>query len=355
MDNVRISSLLRRYLAGRCSAEEEAELIEYITDHDDEEIRLILDDVWNNPEYQLPQSRSEVILDRILGRKGEIRPRRMIPTWTRIAATVALFTAAGIGIYQMSAWQTDEAAKALAENAAVHQFIKLPDGSTVLLNTGSTLDFPEAFDAQTREVRLSGEAFFNIREDQARPFVVHTGALKTTVLGTSFNVKAYEGEDNITVTVKSGRVKVSDERKVLGIINPDEQITFSRATQQMQQRGVKSEEVIAWAERDIFFDDVTMAEATRILAQRFSTQIVLENDNINGCRFTATFVQGEDLYQILDVICAFNGVRYVEESGVIRLSGAGCAGEIDEANAETETEGEIELEVKSENEAKPNS
>src|SRR5690606_4549797 len=136
------------------------------------------------------------ILDRILGRKGEIRPRRMIPTWTRIAATVALFTAAGVGIYQMSAWQTDEAAKALAENAAVHQFIKLPDGSTVLLNTGSTLDFPEAFDAQTREVRLSGEAFFNIREDQARPFVVHTGALKTTVLGTSFNVKAYEGEDN---------------------------------------------------------------------------------------------------------------------------------------------------------------
>src|SRR5690606_2603405 len=75
-----------------------------------------------------------------------------------------------------------------------HQLLLLPDGSTVLLNNNSSLDFPQQFTGDTREVILKGEAYFDIKPDASRPFIIHTGKVKTRVLGTAFNIRAYPEE-----------------------------------------------------------------------------------------------------------------------------------------------------------------
>lgn len=336
MNNTRLTTLLMRYLRGRTSPAEEAELFDYIGKDDNEHLARMLEEVWNQPEHHLTPEKSQQILDRILLTETESPDAKPAQTsWLRIAASIATIATAGFIFYQYAAPKISPVGKMLAEEVSAHQFIKLPDGSTVLLNSGSTLDYPEVFDGPTREVTLSGEAFFDIKHNAARPFIVRTGSLTTTVLGTSFNVKAYAADDNITVTVTSGRVKVSDEMKVLGIIDPNQQISFSKATQQSEQKEVKSEEVVAWAEKDIFFDDVTLSEAVMMLEERFDVDIQLDQAEIGDCRFTATFVRGEDLYQILDVICAFNTTTWTEvDTDTIRVIGAGC-GTIDQ---KTDTE-----------------
>ena len=269
MDNVRLTYLFQRYLSGTCSKEEESEFMQYITENDDAQVNSLLNTIWRNPSDELSPVQQKRILRQILS-YGKVISRTHKEkdfTWMKIAASLVLVMLFGFGSYQLFfSDQLNSSVKEIAEHNATHQFIKLPDGSTALLNEGSTLKYPDSFSGQaSREVSLIGEAFFDIKHNPTKPFVVHTGKLSTTVLGTSFNVKAYADDDDITVTVTRGKVKVSDDKKVLGVITPDQQITFFKNTRQAQQQVVKASEVVALTDKDIYFDDVSMTEAIKRL------------------------------------------------------------------------------------------
>lgn len=325
MDHVRLASLFQRYIDGSCSRDEESELLSYISENDNEEVQSLLETLWNNPTRKLSQDQQQRILQQILLNENHATASGARGFgWIRIAASLALIGVIALGLYQFYSEQ-DQAVREIAVAKTNHQFIKLSDGSTVILKEGSTLDYPDAFAGNSREVTLSGEAFFNISHDPERPFLVRTGQLTTTVLGTSFNVKAYNDQDDITVTVTRGKVSVSDEKNVLGIITPDQQITFHKKTRKARQDPVSATDVIAWAEMDLYFEDVSITDAIVRLEERFQVNIEFEEEKIRDCRFTATFVKGEDLNQIMDVICEFNNLEYSRtENGDIQVSGAGC-------------------------------
>lgn len=323
----RLNTLFQRYINASCTEEELSELMQLISKHDSPEARDFLQHLWNNPAHTLPAEKAEKILRAILSLSGSQpteREQRSL-TWLK-AAAVIIFTVLSGGLVYQFAFREKQVQPAAIIMEEPPRFIRLADGSRVILNAGSTLDYPETFnDQKTREVRLTGEAFFDIRHDADKPFVVHTEKISTMVLGTAFNVKAYPGQDDITVTVSRGKVRVSDEDKVLGIITPDQQIVVHKTSRKSLQQVVKSGNATAWTEKDIFFDDASMRDAVDELAERFNVRIALENERVGNCRFTATFIRGEDLYQILDVICAFNGARYsADGSGNIRISGSGC-------------------------------
>jgi transmembrane sensor len=328
MNNSRLEFLFHRYLSGICTQEEELELIQYLNESNDPQVKHLLNELWNHSSDRLPAERSEQILNSILSPPPKVVPlQRKSYVWRRAAAIIGFIALSGAAYYQFNNAPSSERSVApLAEIPQHHQYLKLPDGSTVILNNDSKLEYPHSFnDKSTREVYLTGEGFFDISHDDAKPFVVHTGKVNTTVLGTAFNVKAYPEQNDITVTVTRGKVKVTDEVKLLGILTPDEQIIFHKSNHQARLETVKSNEVIEWTEKDIFFDDVSMLEAAKQLEERFHVKITFKNDNIKNCRFTATFIRGEDLNQILDVICEFNQAQYsADESGDIQVSGNGC-------------------------------
>ena len=326
MTNSRLSILFRRYQQNACTSDEEKELFELLNQTDNPEAAKMLRELWNLPSQNLSEDKSEEILNSILEKDNNvvsIQPKKFV--WLKAAAVAAIMVMAGIGAYQL----TDQLTIPNTEKTALvnqePKFIRLPDGSKVILNNKSKLEFPESFgDKDVREVYLTGEAYFDIQHD-AKPFIVHTGKIKTTVLGTAFNVKAYPDQNDITVTVTRGKVRVSNQIKVLGILSPDDQITFNKNDEHVKLQAVKSKEAVAWTEKDIFFDNVSMVEAADELSQRFDVNISFVNANIKACRFTATFVRGEDLRQILDVICEFNKAKYqVTEAGDIEVSGDGC-------------------------------
>jgi ferric-dicitrate binding protein FerR (iron transport regulator) len=201
----------------------------------------------------------------------------------------------------------------------------LPDGSTVLLNKHSTLEYTAAGTGTgAREVTLSGEAYFDIVRRPNQPFFVHTGKLVTRVLGTAFNVKAYPGEDSIEVTVDHGKVQVLKGRTSMAMLTDNQQILYHKGTEGYTAQKVNVLPVIAWKPAEISFDDITMEEAARQIGQRFNVVVSFANPVVKNCRVTATFYQEDELDEIMTVICGVSQSGFVINGNKIVIDGKGC-------------------------------
>ncbi|HEY8933981.1 MAG TPA: FecR domain-containing protein [Cyclobacteriaceae bacterium] len=340
MPDSRLKILFQRYIDETCSEHELEELMMLIRKSSSEdEVKLLMDEVWSDlsPEkhQQLTSLQSDAILNKILPTLNEKIYHTKVQTsfpWFKVAASILLLIVATGIFYYYNHAISPAPTKSLSTTSAQlsspieHEYIKLPDGSTVILNNNSTLDYDESFDNKsTRSVTLHGEGYFDIRHDPSKPFIVNTNNLKTTVLGTAFNIKAYSTDHNITVTVLRGKVKVENEKAVIGIITPNEQIIFDTQKYEGYHQIVNGKESVAWTEHDMFFDNVTVEEAVQKLKERFKVNISIDNDQIKTCRFTATFVRGENLDQILSVLCEFNNAQYRrDDNGNIIIKGRGC-------------------------------
>lgn len=205
------------------------------------------------------------------------------------------------------------------------QLIHLPDGSTVLLNDNSSLEYNKnSFDDKTREVTLTGEAYFDIHHNEKKAFIVHTGKVQTKVLGTAFNINARNSSANIEVTVTRGKVQVGDTQKVYGVITPNQQIKVDKNTLSFEQNNVSAAVVTEWKSNYLILDDINMEEAAGLIAQKYKVKILL-NENIKNCRITASFLNDEDLDHILKVVCSVIEVNYhYTDTGSIMLEGKGC-------------------------------
>lgn len=205
------------------------------------------------------------------------------------------------------------------------QFVHLPDGSTVLLNEGSKLTYSTSFGKRGREVALTGEGYFDVRHDPSRPFTVVTGNVTTTALGTAFNVRAYPGQQEIRVTVSRGKVRVGNDQGQFDIITPDQQISVNTATNDFTKLNVKAEAAGEWKSEYLILDDVSLEEAARTIENKYKVKIILANDDLKKCRITATFLDGENLDQVLTVVSGVVQATYlIQSDGSVKIEGKGC-------------------------------
>jgi transmembrane sensor len=202
--------------------------------------------------------------------------------------------------------------------------VHLPDGSTVLLNKNSRLDYPASFSGPTREVVLSGEAYFDVTHLAGRSFVVHTGKLTTRVLGTAFNIRAYPGDKAIAITVTSGKVQVSNERAAVGLLTADQQMRYDVASSMIIKEKVDVRPLVAWRPSEVSFDDITMEEAARRVGAWLGVTIHFVNPALKDCRVTASFYREDQLEEILTVLCAVNQMSYTTHDKDVFIDGKGC-------------------------------
>jgi transmembrane sensor len=328
------NQLLDRYLRNDASPEEQDELMKLISEgvHDElikEKIDTMLTDESEHDE--MGKEQAQRILNHILFTQQE--PGRVVPltparTWrwiaaaTVIAATVAWWTVKeNITKEQIAARQEEKLPPAVFSGK---QFFHLPDGSTVLLNEGSELSYAASFGDKSREVTLTGEAYFDVQHDDSRPFKVHTGKVTTTVLGTAFNVKAYPKQE-IQITVTRGKVKVGDDQRTYGTITPDQQIAVNTTTYDFVQSDIKEKSATAWKSKYMILDDVSMDVAAALIAEKYNAKVIFGNDDLKKCRITATFLNGEDLDQMLIVVSGVLNATYtLQPDGNIKIDGKGC-------------------------------
>lgn len=327
MDRNTIEALLDRYLEGKTS-QEENEMVENWLEQS------------NNPHSEwkhLNQSRKNQWLAEVLGEiqnsiqatKSErvvILQRNYL--WRRIAAVAAVLAICFTLYLEWPAFQSlVRPTQLIALSVPLNQQkqITLADGSKVWINSNSQLEYPKEFNGKTREVYLSGQAYFDIKHDAGKPFIIHTGKVVTTVLGTAFDIKEDKTSHTIVVTVTRGKVSVANGDKQLGILTPNQQISYNLLNSKSIQTNVDAKQAIAWQKADLHFEDVTFADAALELEERFNVKINFKNDKTKDCRFTGTALEGDKLDKILKVICAFNNATYQTKSdGSILIDGEGC-------------------------------
>lgn len=327
MKNEEINELLEKYTRNTISEDEKSVLFHHLNASNNIEFEKYLEKDWDafQSDDNIPESKAGKIFDGIVERE-EKKPFKLNFTWIGWAAVLliagfATFYFLKAATQKISAKASVAVVNVIAE--AEHKKIVLPDGSTVILNNGAVLLYPQHFDGNTREVTLKGEGYFDIVHQVSKPFIVHAGKVKTTVLGTAFNIKAIAGQ-KVVITVTRGKVSVQDQQKLLGVLTPNQQLTFDEKRKMPSLTKVVSQKVVDWQAKDIFFEDITMKDAIDVLAKRFGTKINFVGDNGKNCRFTTTFQKGESLDEILQVITSFNNATYVTKANEILISGKDC-------------------------------
>ncbi|RXG12873.1 FecR family protein [Leeuwenhoekiella aestuarii] len=153
--------------------------------------------------------------------------------------------------------------------------VLLADGSQVYLNAGSTLEFPNVFTGATREVRLTGEGFFDVAKNPQKPFQVHTGPLTVAVLGTRFNVKAYAESGFIETALEEGSVGLHQNKihKSGMVLIPGELASYNRNTQEFTKKAGNIEQEIAWIYGELLLDNTPCTEILKKLERHYNVKI----------------------------------------------------------------------------------
>ena len=342
----RLAYLFRRYMDKECTPQEKEEFFTLLMqpEHDDT-LRRLIADTWNEdlPFHPQDKARADTILSHILSRREPESPPEAMDSRPQISAggyrlRPALFgrcVAAALVIFLLTTvvlrfhhrshhLSVARASPALApaHQAPADRCITLSDGSKVLLHNAARLDYQTGFDATRREVTLHGEAYFDIHRD-SRPFIVHTGAIRTTVLGTAFNIDAND-EHNIVITVTKGKIKVENGKGEYSILHRNEQLSVDSVHSHLQKSPVNAREALSWKKGWLLFNDVPLREAMDTLAQRYHLTVVFTNPAAENCPVTATFTGGESLEQMVSVLSKINNMEYAIDHGRVTITGEGC-------------------------------
>jgi ferric-dicitrate binding protein FerR (iron transport regulator) len=178
--------------------------------------------------------------------------------------------------------------------------IRLPDGSKVWLNAASSIRFPAKFAGSKRKVELRGEAYFEVAHDESKIFEVNARNQTVQVLGTHFNINAYEDEPSVNTTLLEGSVRISDVRtNVSQLLKPGEQ---SQLSEQIEIINLKNtNEAVAWKDGYFQFDEADIKTVMRQIERWYDVSVVYEG-NLPNYRFAGEIERNLSLLQVLKVL-----------------------------------------------------
>jgi len=191
--------------------------------------------------------------------------------------------------------------------------LTLSDGSSILLNGGGKLLYPQQFGQASRDIYLEGEAYFNVAHDTSKPFIVHTGNVSTTVLGTKFNVSAFSDDRNISISLVEGKVKVSKETNgyIEGIVElkPKQQLNYSKEKEIGKVEDFILQETIGWKDNILIFKKELFSNVIKKLERAYGVKFELADKSFGGKKITANF-QNESLWTISETLKKLTGLQY---------------------------------------------
>jgi transmembrane sensor len=323
MEDQRIQYLIDQVLSGTASPAEKEELDAWYREQNDGDV------IWNmenaNEEQQIENRGIKALTAHM---KSSNTSGRVFSMKALLAVAAAVVGIGFAGYLFYNTLSGEKPARLIAKQIIApvrgqeNRYIVLPDSSVVLLHPGGNIKY--AYNGKTREIYLSGEAYFNVKHLNNYPFKVHTQKVVTTVLGTSFNIKAYPNQ-NVTVSVTGGKVGVVDEvKKTTIMLTPNQQVTISADHANQVQKPVQAKKTIEWASTDMDFDQMPFFLLVDKMERRYGMHIVFENPGLKDCLITGRFDGTESLQKVLLTISETMGTTYTIKSDTIYINGAGC-------------------------------
>lgn len=239
-----------------------------------------------------------------------------------IAAILILIVGVGM-VVKFLAFPSDKWDE-YATNNNQHLKVILPDSSIVWLNKNSSLAY-NFNNKSARLIRLKGEGFFKVKRDTLKPFIVQSNHLITKVLGTSFNIKANNSNEE-KVSVISGQVTVSSNPKYTIILEKGEQASYNKESDRLHKLKIHNIlNTITWQSKVFDFDNITIEEAFNYLSDAYDVSFKYSNNKIKKCIIKASF-KSQSLETILNIICTSIDCKYeiIKNENEIILSGMGC-------------------------------
>jgi ferric-dicitrate binding protein FerR (iron transport regulator) len=291
--------LTAKYLSQEISASERQELLAWVAASEerqgrfDEMIQLwSITNEYVEETFETNTQKAWAKLDNVLDApsKADEKPPQeakvislnRFKIWTRVAAVIAFL---GFGYWLFLNPSASETSMATVFQTTENQRkeVQLPDGSTVWLNENTTLRFVDSASINERWVSLEGEAFFDVERNEQKPFTIHAGESVTTVLGTSFNVRAYPQETIVEVTVESGKVKLENK------VEEDVQLVagksgiYNQKSKKVRIRESKLENANAWRTKKLTFSHAPLNEIAATLERYFDTKIIFKDPELGKC------------------------------------------------------------------------
>ncbi len=341
MEKEQLSRLLKKYVNGECTPEEIKLVDGWFLSHEDnpDDDRLLDIDERESLETKM--------LERIKASLAQeatvLKSASTTKTWYRAAAAIAALMVSGLGLYlyNQEGLFTDNGlqgpiAKIVNVTNNTGSVVRevLSDGTVIMLQPQGSLEFFEEFPSDKREIKLTGEAFFDVTKDKNRPFVINTGDVTVKVLGTSFNVRAYEGAKEISVAVKTGKVSVYakgdvDAKKAASkeeiILTPNQEVVYNTIDENFSRRIVEDPQIIL--EKPTLFameyDATPVAKIFQVIEENYGIDIVYDEQMLSACSLT-TSLSEEGLYERLEIICQAIGAKYEMKDAKIFVSSDGC-------------------------------
>lgn len=335
MANTITKALMNKYLDNRCTAEEKLLVAAFIQQSEGQQLldevltERLTADMLLMEQIRVDDQQAEdwktTLRQRIAAIQPEQepviqRPVKRLSLLRRAAIWTVLLSALGtIGVHQYRK-HSKTTAMALA-NLEKHNpkgqraVITLADGSVIHLGADSKLEYPEAFNGATREITLSGEAFFEISEDPAHPFIVHTGAVQTRVLGTSFKINAFTGTP-LTVAVATGKVQVEHNSNGNGytssvaVLTPGQQVTWDPVAQRTAIAEMLVADIAGWKNARLAFNNNTLREVADVLERWYNVNIGFKQSTTAQKRITVTLSANRPLEETLRVLSTSSRFTY---------------------------------------------
>jgi transmembrane sensor len=206
--------------------------------------------------------------------------------------------------------------------------VTLPDGSLVTLNAGSSVSIPSDFSLHNRDLILAGQGTFDVKKDTKLPFIVHTGNIRTVVLGTTFDIRAYPGEATLQVAVLSGKVQVDQQQQqqmdiLAAGIEKDQLLTYEPGTGKHTLKPCDAAEIAGWQQNRLFFEQATIAEIAQVLERQYNIHIMLTGTAKQQCRYTLQ-LKNEPLDKALLLLEQLSGITYQVTNNEIKINIASC-------------------------------
>lgn len=308
MDN--IEDLLLRYCDGSSSAEESSQVEQWLGASEDNRkiykqlqvLGLASDVAGLRKRLDEDQALASV--------RGRMRRGGLGPIFRKIQQIAAILAIPlAVGCYLLYS-QSDGERMILAQtNPGMTTTITLPDSSTVTLNSLSSLEYPSKFSRKSREVRLSGEAYFSVTKDPRRKFVVNAAhGTQVVVHGTEFDLNAYPEDSTVQATLVSGKVRFAWGNKHVEM-RPGQKAVYNPGQGKLMLRSAKVDVETGWKDGRLVFRDTPFEEVLNALGKRYNVRFVLKNQSLKRYSFTATFTH-QRLERILEHFRIASGINF---------------------------------------------
>lgn len=325
-EHIDIDRLIVRYKSGDSNVDETTTLLNWIRHSEEnrayfQEIVALVDTLESGHISFDEEKAFDSFLQQTTLNQNTLKKSIFLNPYLRIAASVLIILSIGLSTLLYLNRDVNEIV-VTSRIEVLNQ--DLPDNSNVALNKGSQITYPSRFVEDNREVEIKGHAFFDVKHKKRKPFIVYAGPVQIEVLGTSFDVLNDTILKVTTVTVESGKVKVSyPENNFIAYLNPKEQCVINWGEKSVSENVLDNDNYKAWLTKVLVFDSAPLHTVIRNLNAVYDKKIIIADNDLKNCMLT-TKLDNTPQNEVLSMLEKSLNLEVIDNGEMYILIGEGC-------------------------------